>query len=119
MNKPAVEDHFNQFIGKLLGSMPAAERRSFRHVIADSYESGSQNWTDHLAPVFAQRYGYDPLPWLPVLTGRIVESADRSDRFLWDLRRLIADEIAMQYVGGLREMCEKNNLRLWLENYGH
>ena len=33
---------------------------------------GSQNWTDDLAPVFRARYGYDPLPWLPVLTGRVV-----------------------------------------------
>ena len=56
---------------------------------------------------------------MPVLTGRIVESADRSDRFLWDLRRLVAGPYAIDYVGGLREKCEENGLRLWLENYGH
>ena len=30
-------------------------------------------------------------PWLPVLTGRVVESAEASDRFLWDFRKTIAD----------------------------
>jgi hypothetical protein len=80
---------------------------------------GSQNWTDELAPVFRDRYGYDPLPWLPVLTGRVVGSADQSDRFLWDLRRLVADRIATEYVGGLRDLCRPHGLQLWLENYGH
>jgi len=49
----------------------------------------------------------------------LVGSADQSDRFLWDLRRLIADHIAFDYVGGLRDACYRNGLRLWLENYGH
>ena len=33
-------------------------------------------------------------PWLPVLTGRVVESAEASDRFLWDFRKTIADLMA-------------------------
>jgi len=33
---------------------------------------------------FKKYRGYDPTPWLPVLTGRVVESAEASDRFLWD-----------------------------------
>ena len=69
--------------------------------------------------LFRKRYGYDPRPWLPVLTGRLVGSADQSDRFLWDLRRLVADHIALDYVGGLRDACHRHGLRLWLENYGH
>ncbi len=119
MNRAAVAFHFDAYIGSLLRRMPPADRRAFHRVVADSYEMGSQNWTDGFAATFRDRYGYDPLPWLPVLTGRIVGSADRSDRFLWDLRRLVADRIATEYVGGLREQCERNGLRLWLENYGH
>lgn len=119
MNHVAAKAHFEAFIGKLLQRIPPAKRRAFRHVVADSYETGSQNWTDDFGVVFQQRYGYDPLPWLPVLTGRIVGSADQSERFLWDLRRLVADRVATGYVGGLREQCERKGLQLWLENYGH
>ena len=119
MNRRAAEHHFNAFIGKVLARMPAAERKAFTRVVADSYEMGSQNWTDGLAWAFRARYGYDPLPWLPVLTGRLVDSADRSERFLWDLRRLVADCIARDYVGGLRDLCRPHGLQLWLENYGH
>ena len=119
MSRPLVDYHFEQFIGKLLARLPATERTALKHVIADCYEQGSQNWTDGLAEDFQKRYGYDPLPYLPVMTGRIVGSADQSDRFLWDLRRIVADRISYDYVGGLRDTLEKNGLRLWLENYGH
>lgn len=119
MNRAAAQAHFEAFIGEVLRRIPAAERTAFKHVVADSYEMGSQNWTDGFGATFRSRYGYDPLPWLPVLTGRIVGSADQSNRFLWDLRRLVADHIAVDYVGGLRDLCRPHGLQLWLENYGH
>ncbi len=119
MNRQAAEAHFEAFIGKLLARMPAGERRAFRHVVADSYEMGPQNWTDGFGDLFCQRYGYDARRWLPALTGRVVGSADQSDRFLWDLRRLVADRVALDYVGGLRDACRRHGLQLWLENYGH
>ncbi len=65
---------------------------------------------------FQKRYGYDPLVFLPVMTGRIVGSPAQSDRFLWDLRRLVADRISTEYVGGLRDLCNANGLKMWLEN---
>lgn len=119
MNRAAARAHFDAFIGQLLKRMPASDRRAFKHVVADSYETGSQNWTDGFAATFRKRYGYDPLPWLPVLTGRVVGGADQSERFLWDLRRLVADHIATDYVGGLRDLSRRHGLQLWLENYGH
>jgi hypothetical protein len=119
MNRAAAQAHFDAYIGKLLARMPKADRKAFKHVVADSYEMGSQNWTDGFNDPFQKRYGYDPRPWLPVLTGRLVGTADQSDRFLWDLRRLVADQIAYDYVGGLRDASHAHGLRLWLENYGH
>ncbi len=119
MNKEALASHFNSFIGKIITRIPAVDRKAFKYVVADSYETGSQNWTDGFAADFKKRYGYDPLPWLPVLAGTIVASADQSDRFLWDLRRLVADRVAYSYVGGLRDLSHQHGLKLWLENYGH
>ncbi len=119
MNRDHLKKHFDAFIGELLRRMPAEERTALKHVVMDSYEQGSQNWTENLDQDFKARYGYDPVPWLPVLSGRIVGSADQSDRFLWDLRRLIADRVAYDYVGGLRDLSQEQGLRVWLENYGH
>ena len=35
--------------------------------------------------------GYDPLPLLPVMTGRVVDSLEVSERFLWDVRQTVND----------------------------
>lgn len=119
MNRRLAQQHFDAFIGQLLKRMPAADRKAFTRVIADSYEMGSQNWTDGLAENFRQHFGYDPKPWLPVLSGRLVGSASQSERFLWDLRRLVADRVATDYVGGMNAAAKAAGLGLWLENYGH
>lgn len=119
MNRAALPQHFDAFVGDLLYAMPAAERKAFKYVVADSYEMGGQNWTDDFATAFSETYDYDPIPWLPVMSGHIVGSVNESNRFLWDLRRLVADRVAYEYVGGLQKLCEENGLKLWLENYGH
>lgn len=119
MNRDYLKKHFDAYVGKILTDLPGEERRSFKHVVIDSYEMGPQNWTEGLASDFKKTFGYDPIRWLPVLDGTIVNSITESNRFLWDLRRLIADRIAKDYVGGLRDISNKNGLRLWLENYGH
>ncbi|RRA50197.1 glycoside hydrolase [Acidipila sp. EB88] len=74
-------------------------RQGIRYVITDSWEAGAQNWTDNMVAEFTRRRGYDPHPWLPVLTGRIVGSAEASDQFLWDLRKTIADLTSDEHYG--------------------
>ena len=119
MSKKHVAFHFDAFIGDILKRIPEADRKTFKVVVQDSYETGGQNWTDDMISVFKERYGYDPVPYLPVLEGTVVGNPDISDRFLWDLRRLIADRVSYDYVGGLRDVCHQHGLTTWLENYGH
>ena len=77
---------YKTFLGSsLIGS------HGLRAMVSDSYEAGPQNWTDDLPTQFATRRGYDPRPWLPTLTGRIVGSAQETDRFLWDFRRTLGE----------------------------
>ena len=119
MSRKHVEAHFEAFMGEIYRRIPAEDRACWKVVVQDSYETGGQNFTDDFLSEFQARYGYDPLPFLPAYEGYVVGSEDRSDRFLWDLRRLIADKVAYDYVGGLREVCQKYGLTTWLENYGH
>jgi len=118
-NKELVQFHYNQFVGELLRRVPEENKSAFKYVIADSYEMGSQNWTDGYEQKFESKFGYNPKKYLPVFSGRIVGSVEESERFLWDLRRSVADAVAYEYVGGLKEASNKDNLQLWLENYGH
>jgi hypothetical protein len=119
MSKKHIAEHFNAFLGQILKRIPAADRKCFKVTVEDSYETGGQNWTDGMIGKFKAAFGYDPTPYLPVINGLVVGSEDISDRFLWDLRRFIADQVAYEYVAGLRDVSHKNGLTTWLENYGH
>lgn len=119
MSKEHIKKHFDAFIGEILRRIPEQDRNTFKVVVQDSYETGGQNWTDTLIKDFKDKYHYDPVPFLPTLNGVIVASANISNRFLWDLRRLIADKVSYDYVGGLREISHTHGLTTWLENYGH
>lgn len=119
MSKEHIKYHFDNFIGEILRRIPAEDRTTFKVVVEDSYETGGMDWTDDMDDSFKETYGYDPTPYLPALSGKAVGSRDLSDRFLWDLRRLIADRVAYDYVAGLREESNKHGLTTWLECYGH
>ncbi|MFZ4582443.1 MAG: glycosyl hydrolase, partial [Paludibacter sp.] len=119
MSKKHIEKHFQGHIGEILKRIPEGDRKTFKVVVADSYETGSQNFTDDFLELFSRKYGYDALPYLPAYQGLVVNSQLASDRFLWDMRRMVADKVAYDYVGGLRDVSHKNGLSIWLENYGH
>ena len=92
-------------------------KRGIRYVITDSWEAGSQNWTDDMVAQFKKLRGYDPTPWLPVLTGRVVESAEASDRFLWDFRKTIADLIADEHYGQVQETLKERGMGHYGESH--
>jgi hypothetical protein len=116
LNGPYVKKYMNTYLDsykKTLGP-DLMGKRGLRYVINDSWEAGSQNWTDDMMAQFKKRRGYDPMPWMPVLTGQIVESAESSDRFLWDFRKTIGDLIADEHYGQL-----KATLHAWgMGHYG-
>ena len=85
--------------------------------LIDSYEVGDQNWTPRMAVEFKRLRGYDPTPFLPVMTGRFVDSPEVSERFLWDVRRTVADLFAKNYFGHFTELCREHGLKSMIEPY--
>jgi len=84
----------------------------------DSWENGTQNWTAKMREEFQQRRGYDLLPFLPVMTGRVVGSLEISERFLWDLRQTISELIIENYASHMRELAHAAGMRFTVEAYG-
>ncbi len=119
MNAGLAAFHFDQFMGEIIRRVPEEALPALKYCIADSYEMGPQNWSDGFEERFEQKFGYNPVKYLPVYSGRIVGSVEESERFLWDIRRAVADDVAYEYVGGLRKAANEHGLKLWLENYGH
>jgi len=119
INHEHVIKHFDAFMGEILQRIPAEDRKTFKVAVQDSYEMGGQNWTDDFLAKFEKQFGYNPKSYVPVMYGHVVGSQEESDRFLWDLRRFVADQVAYEYVGGLRDVSHQHGLTIWLENYGH
>ena len=87
----------------------------FAALLSDSIEAGPQNWTDGMREQFRTRRGYDPLPWLAALTGRLVGGAAESDRFLFDYRRTLAELLAEQYYGTLGTEAHRRGMTYYAE----
>jgi hypothetical protein len=104
-------DPISQALGPLVG-------KSLRYMLIDSWEAGMQNWTEDMLSEFRRRRGYDPTPYLPALAGRIVESAELSDRFLWDFRRTLADMFADNHYGVLAEQLRQRGMASYAEASG-
>jgi alpha-L-rhamnosidase len=114
-----VKNYFDKYLDSYKDTVGAdwMGKRGIRFVINDSWEAGSQNWTDNMLAQFKTLRGYDATPWLPVLTGRIVESAEASDRFLWDFRKTIADLIANEHYGQLETTLHERGMGHYGESH--
>ena len=99
LSRAHVSSYFRHYTTQIRGALGPLYGKSFRNLLLDSYEAGMENWTDDMIAQFRARRGYDPTRYLPVLTGRVVGSADSSDKFLWDFRRTIADLFADNHYG--------------------
>ncbi len=117
-SKAALDAHWAGFMQKILDDIgPLAGRRALDSSLIDSYEVGGQNWTKNFRAEFQKRRGYDPLKFLPAFTGRVVDSPAVSERFLWDVRRTIADLFAENYYGHFAELCRQHGLLNAVEPY--
>jgi hypothetical protein len=92
-------------------------KRGVQAMITDSWEAGSQNWTEEMLAEFKARRGYDARPWLPVLAGRVVNSAQASDAFLWDFRKTIGDLIADEHYGALTDALHARGMKRYGESH--
>ncbi len=118
MDRAAVEHHFRAFLGELLKDIGGHAGRTLVGVEMDSWECGSSNWTPRMLEEFRRRRGYDAWPWLPVLAGRVVGDAERSDRFLFDYRRTISELIADGIYSHYRSLLAPHGIGLWAEALG-
>jgi len=91
-------------------------KRGLSALLTDSIEVGPSNWTPRLPEQFQRLRGYDPRPWLPALTGTIVGSRARSDAFLYDFRRTLADLIATDHYGTVAKVAHANGLIVYGES---
>jgi hypothetical protein len=115
--KAALDAHWAGFMQKVLDDLGPLAGKTLNSSLIDSYEVGGQNWTKNFRAEFQKRRGYDLTKFLPAFTGRVVDSPAVSERFLWDVRRTIADLFAENYYGHFAELCRQHGLMNAVEPY--
>ncbi len=117
-SREAVDQHWNN-LGKIcLKEAGPHIGNTLRYFATDSFEDGYPNWTSGIIEEFKKYRGYDPVPYLPVLRGRLVGSAEISDRFLHDYRKTIADCMADNNYGHFAELAHKEGMEINCEAGG-
>lgn len=104
MDERALDIHFEHFLKTAKQLAGDQLGKAFASTHADSWEVGRQNWTQQFADEFIQRRGYSPIRYLPATLGyRLtnLQSDEISERFLWDMRKTIAELIAEHFYGGM------------------
>ena len=122
LSAEALDYHFEQYAARLcreLGPLAGDVRSGFNNILVDSYEVGSQNWTQKMEEEFSRRRGYSLRPYLPAFAGFAINDAATTERFLEDFRRVVADLFAENYAGTLARKCHQYGLKLSLEPYGN
>ncbi|MDR2285948.1 MAG: glycoside hydrolase family 2 [Prevotellaceae bacterium] len=118
LNTEYLPHHFDKFLGEVLRRIPAEDRKTFCVTVMDSWEKGSQTFTDNFIDSLKARYGYDPVPFLPVMTGHLVGTPEQSERFLWDVRRLAAEIAGNNFLPSFNAISHRHGIETWIENYG-
>jgi len=104
-------DQYQDASGGLMGN------EGLTHMVLDSYEAGHTTWTPNMMEEFKTRRGYDLKPFMPVLTGRIVNSAEESEKFLWDFRKTIGEMIVENHYELIGELLAKRGMKRYTESH--
>mgnify|MGYP001270354690 CR=1 FL=1 len=119
LSREAMDKHWNSIVAKVLSDAGPLAGKTLNNALIDSYEVGGQNWTPKFRQEFRRRRGYDPLKWMPAIAGFMVDRREKSERFLWDYRRTIADLYADNYFGRFKELCARAGMKMSVEPYGN
>ncbi len=120
LDAAAFDAHYDAFVGALLrevGPRRTDARAGWTTLHIDSWEMGAQNWTGAFREEFRARRGYDPLPFLPAITGRPVRDLETSERFLWDLRQTANELVLENHARRLKERGRRDGFSLSIEPY--
>ena len=118
MSAEAMELQFSETAKKLIEDAGPLTGKTFKYTHIDSWEIGVPTWTNNFIPEFRERRGYDPIRYLPALAGKKLDTTGLSERFTWDYRRTIADLIADNYYGRMKQLSAEHGLGIHPESGG-
>ena len=108
-----LDHHFDSYIKRMIEASGAHAGKTFKFVETDSWEAGTQNWTEGFDELFKDFNGYSFFKWAPVIMGEVVEGREQSENFLRDFRSLTSNLVMENFYGRLGERLRAEGL--WYE----
>ncbi|MCK5174226.1 MAG: hypothetical protein KAR47_12610, partial [Planctomycetes bacterium] len=105
--------HFEYIINKLGLKKGGDPESSLKSLEVDSMElhEGIQ-WTPKFPEWFKKYHGYDPVAWLPTLSGWTVKDKVTSGRFEYDYTKTVSDLLIFSHYTTGSEVCAEYGLEL-------
>ena len=115
-NPVAIKKQFDNWFGEALHRAGDSLAGVVKVLHVDSWECGSQNWSPVFRAAFKKKRGYDPLPYLPVMAGIPLQSAETSERFLYDVRNTVAELVNDSFYVTLSQLAHRHGCLLSAES---
>jgi hypothetical protein len=116
LDRAAIETQFKNIAEPILVDAAAVAPGTLKTFHIDSYELGANvrgqqpTWSRNFREEFKARRGYDLLSHLPALAGRIVDSREDTDGFLFDFRWTVGDLMAEQFWIPFGELAHQHGV---------
>jgi hypothetical protein len=118
LSRDAFDRYWNEIVEPLLEDAGPLAGTTLKQLETDSWECGGMNWAPGFAADFMKYRGYDPIPYLPVFAGKIVENRDISNAFLADFRKTLGDCVADNHYKVFAENAHRHNMQIQPESGG-
>lgn len=115
-SRAAIDKQFDNWFANIYRHAPADKVRNvLTRLHVDSWECGSQNWSDNFADEFMRRRGYSLMEWLPVYAGVPMETSAETDKVLRDIRLTTAELIDEVFFDEVEKLAKQYNCELSTE----
>jgi len=117
LSKQATRNYFDTLLRRL--SKVSTPDNHIKFFELDSYELwAAKDWTPAFLKEFKNRYGYDPVPFLPLLEGYKCKDSIVGERFRGDFGRMVSDLIIENHFAQSVDIASKHGMKMFIEG-GH
>jgi hypothetical protein len=118
LDESALKRYWDAVVEPLIADAGPLAGKTLKYLHTDSWEVEPLNWTPQLREKFLKYRGYNLLPWMPVLAGRIINSREESGRFLHDFRKTLGDLAVDEHYQPFLKWAHRHGLQIHPESGG-
>jgi hypothetical protein len=118
LSKDVFDRYWYETVDPLLKRAGPLAGTVLKQLETDSWECGGMNWSPGFDKAFKRYCGYDPVKYLPIVAGKIIENREVSNAFLADLRKTIAHAVSENHYKTFAEHAARYNMGIQPECSG-